>query len=50
MMEGMDELMALVSRCFKDMERDSRHIHVDIRVNWRAGAVQRIVRDKACPR
>lgn len=45
-----DELMALVTRCFKDVERDSRHIHVDIRLNWRAGAVRRISRDAACQR
>jgi uncharacterized protein (TIGR00106 family) len=37
-----DELMALVTRCFKDIARESHHIHVDIRVNWRSGHVSRI--------
>lgn len=45
-----DELMALVTRCFKEVERDSRHIHVDIRVNWRTGVVHRISGHTTCPR
>lgn len=42
-----DELMALATRCFTDVADDSRHIHVDIRVNWRAGVVHRISREDA---
>lgn len=37
-----DELLALATRCFKAVSRDCRHVHVDIRLNWRHDAIARI--------
>lgn len=41
-----DELMALATRCFKDLEKDCNHILVNMRVLWRAGQTGRISNHK----
>lgn len=37
-----DELMALLTRCFKELERDYNHMHMDMHVSWRAGEKGRL--------
>lgn len=37
-----DELMALASRCFKEVQGDSHHVLVNMRVAWRPGQLGRL--------
>ncbi len=37
-----DEVMAVVTRCKKELEKDCRRIHVAIRVDWRDGPSGRL--------
>ena len=38
-----EEVMSIVSRCFKELKKDCRRIYISVKVDYREGGSDRIV-------